>query len=404
MECRFCKKIIKNKFLGFNKMPLANTLEKKVANRTSKYNLDIYFCSDCYYVQTKLVQTPKNIFFDDYPYQSSLSKTFLDHCKKYSSELIESFNINQKSYVIEIASNDGYMLNFFKQKKIPHLGIEPTKLSEHSINKGINTIKSFFDLKLAKSLTKKNIKADLIIANNVLAHVPKIGNFAKGIRCILKSNGIVVFEFPHLLNLLKNNLFDTIYHEHFSYLSILFLEKLFKKHNLKIFKVIKTKIHGGSLRVFVSHLNSINNIQSSVKKIIKEEKDFGLDKQKIYLKFSRDLSLYKKFVKKKIDKLTKSKKIIAGYGAAAKACTLLNFLEIDYPVIHSIYDKSPFKHNKYVPGTKVIIKDSKLLKKDHFDYLIIFPWNIKKEIMKDVNKVKNNKVKFITLIPSFEIF
>jgi len=403
MKCRFCNEKIVKPFLHFEKMPIANNLRKKKQIVDELFDLKIFFCKKCYLTQTEEVQLPKIIFSENYPYQSSLSSTFLDHCKDYFNSLITDYSVSNKSFVIEIACNDGYMLKLFKEKNIQHLGIEPSNIYKYAKKNKINVIRDFFSYKLAKDLTKKKISADLVICNNVLAHVPDINDFIKGIKRLLNLNGVAVFEFPHLLQMIKNNLFDTIYHEHYSYLSIIFLKKVFKKEKLKIIDVRKTKIHGGSLRVFVTNIDAQYKTRKSVGKIINEEIKFSLNKMSTYKDFTKNILFYKKDVLNKLKYISQKNLKIVGYGAAAKATTLLNFLGIDYPTISFIYDKSPQKHNRYIPGKKILIKNNEGLKRDYFDYLIIFPWNIHDEIVSDIKKVRSESLKVITLLPKFKV-
>ena len=403
MKCRYCGETLKKPFIHFDKMPIANGLRSKKKNIDKLFDLKVFFCKKCFLSQTEEVVAPKFIFSKNYPYQSSLSSTFLVHCKNYFNDLLKNYLINTKSFVIEIACNDGYMLNLFKKKNIPHLGIEPTNIYKYAKKNKINVIKEFFSYQLAKELSQKKISAELIISNNILAHVPDINDFIMGIKKLLKINGIAVFEFPHVLNMLKKNLFDTIYHEHYSYLSLVFLQKVFQKNKLKIFDIKKTKIHGGSLRVFVSNETAKYKKRKAVDTLINEEIKFGLTKISTYNNFKKNILQYKNDVLKKLAALKKNNFKIVGYGAAAKATTALNFLEIDYPTLSYIYDKSPEKHDKYIPGKNILIKEVKELRFDIFDYLLIFPWNIKKEIIKDVKKFRKKSIKVITLVPKFKV-
>ena len=401
MHCRNCKTRIRKSFLKFKDFPLANNLKNKLSDHEERFDLKIYFCEVCFLVQANEVVVPKSIFTNQYPYQSSTSTKFLSHCEKYSNQIINEYNLNKKSFVIEVACNDGYMLNFFKKKLIPHLGIEPTNTAHIAKNKGINVTKKFFNLTLAKNLLKRNIQADCLIGNNVLAHVPDILNFLEGVKIILKKNGVAIFEFPHLLQLIKKNLFDTFYHEHYHYFSAISLSKIVRSSGLKIFKIKKTNIHGGSLRIFISHENSIYRVSSTVKKTIDEELGHKLNSLKTFEIFSKKLIVYKSNVQNLLKKL-KSKKIV-GYGAAAKASVLINYLKLSHKNIMHVYDKSKTKHDKYIPGTNIQIRDTRNLKNDEFDYLIIFPWNLSEEIKNDLKKLTNKKFKVVTLIPDFAV-
>ena len=305
--------------------------------------------------------------------------------------------------MIEIACNDGYMLNFFKNKSIPHLGIEPTNTVNIAKSKGINVVKKFFNLNYARNLKKSNYSADCLIGNNVLAHVPNIVDFLKGVKLLLKDNGVAVFEFPHLLTLIKYRFFDTIYHEHFSYLSIIFLEKVLKKTDIKIFDVKKTKIHGGSLRVFISHSTAKHKVKKSVNDVITEELLFKLDKKATYKEFAREVKSNIRNTKRTLLDLSKKNAQIIGYGAAAKATVMINLLNLNNKIIKYLYDKANFKHNKYIPSSNIKINDFNDLKIGDIDYVIIFPWNIKNEIIKQFINEGMIDFKVITLIPELSI-
>lgn len=405
MKCRICEKKITNVFCDLGKTPLANAyLKKKKFFKSEKYYpLKVFFCKRC-----KLPQLPEQVnvkkIFTKYDYFSSVSKSWLIHCKKYVNEIIKFLNLNKNSNVCEIASNDGYLLQFFKKKKINVLGVEPAKNIAIKARKvGIPTIDNFFSDKLSIQIKKKYGAQDLIICNNVLAHVPDIKGFLYGIKNLLSNNGIVTFEFPHLLNLIKYYQFDTIYHEHFSYLSISCLEKLFEKLDLKIFDIKKIKTHGGSIRLFVSHnKNSKTKISKRVGKIVSEEMKNKLFDDRTIKRFNTKILNIKSEFNELLFKLKKSKKIIAAYGAAAKGNTFLNYCNIKDDMIDFVVDKNPNKIGKFLPGSHIKIYDLKYLKKNQPDYLVILPWNIKKEILIEVKKIIN--CKFIICIPNIRIY
>jgi hypothetical protein len=408
LKCRFCKKENDQVVIDLGFSPPSNSYV--TINDLSKpeiyFPLKLFKCKSCNLVQTFDIASEKLFFSKNYAYLSSTSKTWLDHSKLYVDHVINEFSLTKKDLVIEIASNDGYLLKNFKKYKIPTIGIEPT-LSTAKIAKsiGIKTITKFFTYKLAKKLVEKNIRANLIIANNVLAHVPDINDFVKGIKILLSQEGTITIEFPHLLNLIKNNQFDTIYHEHFSYLSLNVVNQIFKKNKLKIFKTEKISTHGGSLRVFVTHSQLKQKIDNSVNLILKEEIKFKLDNIETYKLLKNNIMEIKHSFINFLIKAKKNNKKVIGYGAAAKANTILNFFGIKNDMVDFIFDNSKYKYNKYMPGSHIpIIKPSNVTKYD-FDYVIIFPWNIKEEIIEFFKKQNiAKKFKFVVLIPKFKIY
>jgi len=405
MKCRVCNKKIKIIFCDLGKSPLANSfLKKKTEFKTEKfYPLKVLFCKKC-----QLPQIPVHVrsekIFTKYDYFSSYSQSWLDHSRKFANDIIKFLKLNKNSNVCELASNDGYLLQFFKKKKINVLGVEPAKnVALYAERKKIKTIKDFFGLKLSHKIKKKYGYQNLVISNNVLAHVPDIKDFLKGIKNILSHEGIATFEFPHFLNLIKYNQFDTIYHEHFSYLTVNCLNKLFKKLELKIFDVKKIITHGGSLRVYACHKDNLKfKISNEVKKIIIQEIRSKIFHAKTFLIFNKKLIKIKKDFKKFIYNIKKSRKKIAAYGAAAKGNTFLSYCKVNEKDIDFIVDKNPSKINKYLPGSHIKTYNIKHLIKAKPDYLIILPWNIKKEI---ISQFKNKlNCRFVTCIPKIQIY
>lgn len=407
MKCRNCKRTVKNKWIDLGYSPPSNNyLSKKDLKRKENFlPLKVYVCKNCWLSQTKDYTSSKKLFRNDYAYYSSTSKSFLAHAKEYSYKIIKKLNLNSKSYVIEIASNDGYLLKNFLKKKIPCLGIEPATNTAKAAEKiGIKVIKKFFSSKLSRKLTKYNKKADLIIGNNVFAHVPDILDFAKGMEILLKKDGTITLEFPHLLELIKHKQFDTVYHEHFSYLSLIAVNNIFSKINLKIYDVETIKTHGGSLRIYVCKKENKIHISRNVNKVFNQEKRFGLNKISRYKNFQKKINKikdkFKKFLKEK--KLEGSK--ICGYGAAAKGNTLLNYCKINTDTIDFVCDAAKSKQNKILPGSHIPIFRPNKIKNEKPDYIIIFPWNLTKEIITQLSFVKKWKAKFVTVIPNLKTF
>ncbi len=406
-KCRFCDAELNNTFVDLGMSPLANSYVKpENLNKGEKYYpLHTYVCSNCLLVQLEEFESPEGIF-SDYAYFSSYSTSWLDHCQQYVQKVTSRFEINKDSQVVEIASNDGYLLQYFVQKDIPVLGIEPAKnVAVEAEKKGIKTITEFFGTGLAEKLVSKKMQADLLIANNVIAHVPNINDFVKGMKKLLKPNGIITLEFPHLLNLINKNQFDTIYHEHFSYISIIALKAIFEKNGLDIFDIEKLSTHGGSLRVYAKHIdNKAIEELSSVDDTLYEEKAYGLDKIETYVKFNEKVKEIKRNVLNYLINLKKHNKIIVGYGAPAKGNTLLNYCGAGVDFIDYTVDLSPHKQGLYLPGTHIPTYSPDRIKETKPDYVLILPWNLKNEIMNQIGYIKEWDGKFITLIPDIEVY
>ena len=405
MNCRSCGKSSKYSFLDLGISPPSNAFLNKKNDIEKVYPLKIFFCESCYLVQTHDFANRKELFNDNYVYFSGFSETWINHLKKFVSVLENKLYLKKNSFVVEIASNDGTLQEILSKKNYKSLGIEPTNSTAKVAEaKGLSVIKKFFGKDLSINLKKKNLKPDLIVANNVLAHVPKINDFISGLKILLKPRGIITIEFQHLLNIIKKNQFDTIYHEHYSYLSLISAKNIFLKHNLEIFDVEKLLTHGGSLRIYIKHNSDLSKKTSArFKKILNEEKKFGLDKIIVYENFQKKVENVRKDFLNFLKECKKKKKRLCAYGAAAKGNTFFNFLGIKSTHIPFIVDKNPFKIGKYLPGSKIIVKDIKFLIKDKPDYILIVPWNLEKEIMKQLSYIKKWKAKFITAIPYIKI-
>ena len=405
-KCRFCSSNVNHVFVDLGTSPLSNAfLKKENLEKLEKvFPLKVYVCQNCFLVQLPEFETPENIF-NEYAYFSSYSKIWLKHAESYANMISEKIKLGKDNLVIELASNDGYLLQFFKKKGIPVKGIEPAaNVAKIAEEKGIETIVEFFGEKLAKKLSSEETKADLIIGNNVLAHVPNINNFVKGVSILLKTNGIVNMEFPHLLQLIEHNQFDTIYHEHFSYLSLNTVKKIFEFHNLIIFDVEEIQTHGGSLRIYAKHkTNKIFKIQNSVNALLEKEKDFGLMTLSFYLEFAKKVELIKKKLIEFFNNTKQNGKKIVCYGAAAKGNTLLNFCKINKDSIAYVVDNNPHKQGLYLPGSHIPITNPEEIMKTKPDFILILPWNIKEEIMRDVSFIRDWGGKFVIPIPEVKI-
>ena len=405
-KCRFCSGLLEQVFLDLGKTPLANSYlaEEEIHKNEENFPLKALVCKECYLVQLEEFKTPQKIF-SNYAYFSSYSQSFLNHAKNYVEMISSRFEINQNSFVVEIASNDGYLLQFFKHKNIPLLGIEPAKnIAKNAEEKGIKTISEFFGKDFSIELIKKYKKADLIICNNVIAHVPKINDFISGLKILMSKSGILTIEFPHLMELVEHNQFDTIYHEHFSYFSFFVIQKILEKNGIKIFDVEKISTHGGSLRIFCTHSENSSIItKKSVSDLIKYEKEKGMMEINYYENFSTKINnTINQFIEF-CNKAKKDNKKMGGYGAPAKASTLLNYCKIKENIIEYVTDLSPHKQGLYLPGSHLHIKAPENIKKSKPDFVIIFPWNLQNEIMEQIDFIKEWGGKFVIPIPSLKI-
>ena len=404
--CRLCGTVFNHIFIDLGNTPLANSFLNEQELQKNEFTIPLvaYVCENCFLVQLKESSSPREIF-SDYAYFSSYSTSWLKHAENYVEMMLDRFHFNKKSLVIELASNDGYLLQYFNQRKINVLGIEPAaNVAKVAIKNGINTKIDFFTKDLALNLKNDQKQADLIVANNVLAHVPELNNFVNGIKILLKNDGLATFEFPHLLNLIKENQFDTIYHEHFSYFSLMTVITLFKNHGLEIFDVEELSTHGGSLRLFVKHENNNNFMPTeNIKNILDKEIEAGLNNLDTYTSFSISVEKIKKDLSDFIIKCKKNEKKIVCYGAPAKGNTLLNFCNIDKTLISYVVDKNIHKQGKYLPGIHLPIKSPNEITKSKPDYLLILPWNLQNEIMEEMNFIREWGGKFVIPIPEVKI-
>ena len=404
MNCRFCNTPLHFEFLDLVNSPPSNSfLSFDQLNEPEVFfPLRVWVCDNCFLVQIDEYEKSSAIFNNDYVYFSSFSKSWLNHAKNYCEEVVKRLSLNEASKVIEIASNDGYLLQFFLEKKIPVLGIEPTKnTASIAIEKGIETLTQFFGSVLAEELTKKGIQADLLIGNNVLAHVPNINDFVAGMKRILSLKGTITLEFPHLIQMINKNQFDTIYHEHFSYLSLYTVQKIFFQQQLEIYDVNEISTHGGSLRIYVKHLDDTSKqVSSKVSYLISQEKLNGVDTLAYYTGFIKKVEQIKiDFLSFLIAQKKKGIKVV-GYGAAAKGNTLLNYCGVKKDLISFVVDANPSKQDKYLPGSHIPVVSEEQLKKFHPDFVIIFPWNLSAEIMNQLSYIRDWGGKFLIPIPS----
>ena len=408
MNCRFCKNELTHEFVDLGFSPPSNSfLTKEQLNSPETfYPLKIMLCEKCFLVQIDEFAKHDNIFNADYVYFSSFSTSWLTHAKAYTQMMIKRFGFNENSQVIEIASNDGYLLQYFKEQGVPVLGIEPAvNTAVVAKEKGIESVVDFFGVRLANSLVAKGTKADLLLGNNVLAHVPDINDFVRGLKILLKENGVITFEFPHLLQLIDKNQFDTIYHEHFSYFSFYTTQKIFEKHGLQLFDVEEIPTHGGSIRIFAKHKeDNSKTVSDNVDRMLQKEKAFGLNELAIYQTFQKKAEKVKNDFTQFLLHAKQDGKKVAGYGAAAKGNTLLNFAGIKRDLLQFIVDASPHKQNKFLPGVHIPVYDEEKIKMEKPDYVVILPWNLKEEIYDQLTYIKEWGGKFVLAVPELEIF
>ena len=402
MRCRSCNAENLIDFCDLGRAPPSNNLitASQLGLQERWYPLKLKVCAECFLVQTKDVIKPDKIFTSDYVYFSSYSSTWTKHAEIFVQQAIQTYGLNHNSFVVEVASNDGYLLQFVKKSGIPCLGIEPAEeTSAIAVDKGINVINDFFDLKLGVEIAEKYGKADLIIANNVLAHVPDPANILRGFYSLLKTNGVVSVEFHSLKELMARQAIDTVYHEHFSYYSLHSFKKVAERALLKIVDVQELDSHGGSLRVFLTKDSSAQKVSNRVGDILTSEHKVGIDNIDTYENFSDTATDIKHGCINFLLKVKAEGLKIAGYGAAAKASTLLNFAEITTDLLPIIADKNPNKVGKYIPGCRVPIVSVEELIKFEPDLVAIFPWNIKAEIIEELTPRLSKKVKFFQLAP-----
>jgi len=408
MNCRFCQNKLTHQFVDLGFSPPSNSFLKpeQLNQPETFYPLRIMVCEKCFLVQIDEFASHEDIFNSDYVYFSSFSTSWLEHAQKYTEIMIERFKFDDKSQVIEIASNDGYLLQYFKKKGISVLGIEPTSNTAAAAKeKGIDTIIDFFGVRLATILSEQGTKADLLLGNNVLAHVPDIRDFVGGLKILLNSNGIITFEFPHLMQMIDKNQFDTIYHEHFSYLSLTTVRQIFNEFGLDIFDVEELPTHGGSLRIFAKHIENISIPNSGrVLAMLAKENQFGLTTIETYTTYQEASEKVKNdFLLFLLNAKNQGKKV-AAYGAAAKGVTLLNFCGVRKDLINFVVDASPHKQSKFLPGIHIPVVSEDEISKYKPDYVVILPWNLKDEISGQLSYVRSWGAKFVVAVPKLEIF
>ena len=406
MKCRHCKSELELEFLNLGNTPPSNAYLNKEDLRKPEitYPLRVLTCTNCWLVQTEDYTDADRLFNKDYAYFSSTSKSWLKHAADYCTMITNRLGLSENSFVVEIASNDGYLLKNFVSLGIPCLGIEPTKSTAEAASAiGIPVRQEFFGKDMGLSMANAGEQADLVIGNNVFAHVPDINDFTKGVAALLKPNGVVTLEFPHLLQLIQHSQFDTIYHEHYSYLSLYSVNSIFKAAGLRVFDVEELKTHGGSLRIYGCRRNSIHKETSSVQAIFAQEIQAGMKNKKIYSSFQKKAEKVKDSFISFLLKAKAEGKTVAGYGAAAKGNTLMNYAGIRPDLIPFICDAAKSKIGQYMPASHIPILAPSALDENTPDYLVILPWNIVGEIMKQNAHLVEKGTKFVIAVPELKI-
>ncbi|MEM9800021.1 MAG: class I SAM-dependent methyltransferase [Planctomycetota bacterium] len=403
--CRFCGAPLQDRFVDLGMSPLCESfLKADELNRGETfYPLNVWVCRECKLVQLEEYVSPGEIF-DDYAYFSSFSDSWLRHASRYCEMATERFGLDASSFVVELASNDGYLLRNFVEAGVPCLGIEPSHtVADAAKEAGIDTVVRFFGRELATELAAERGRPDLLLGNNVLAHVPDINDFVGGMKILLAETGVITMEFPHLLRMMDENQFDTIYHEHFSYLSLLTTSAIFRHHGLEVFDVEELPSHGGSLRVFTQHEGGPRAIEPAVEALIAEEKERGLDSLEGYAGFTPRVEKTKRDLLRYLIQAREEGKRVVAYGAPGKGNTLLNYCGIRSDLIEYAVDRNPYKHGRFTPGTHIPIHPPEKLDEDRPDVIVILPWNLQKEITKQLAHACDWGAKFVVPIPELEV-
>lgn len=407
MNCRHCKNELKHTFLDLGSSPPSNSyLSVKTLIEPEKwYPLKVLVCDKCWLVQTEDFVGFDEMFSEEYAYFSSFSTSWLEHSEKYVADMIARFGMDASSLLVEVAANDGYLLQFAQKQSIPCLGIEPTHSTAVAAReKGLEIVESFFGEMLAKELVAQGRNASLTAANNVLAHVPDINDFVKGFSILLREDGVSTFEFPHLLNLVNDIQFDTIYHEHFSYLSLTAVNEVFATNGLTVFDVEELNTHGGSLRVYAQRTDTgKRNITKAVRDLLAKEENAGMRSIAYYEGMEPRVRKVKSDLLQFLIAAKQKGKRIAAYGAAAKGNTMMNYAGIRSDLVDFVVDRNPAKQNRYMPGSRIPIVSEEKLKTEKPDYVCILPWNLKDEIMGQLDYIRAWNGKFVIAIPSLTI-
>ena len=404
--CRFCGCALHHTFADLGMSPLCETFlaAEELASMEPFYPLHVLVCESCFLVQLQEFVSPENIF-SEYAYFSSYSDSWLSHARTYARKMVDRFGLNRDSRVVELASNDGYLLQYFVEQAIPVLGIEPAaNVAKEAVRKDVPTLVKFFGLELARDLAREGTQADLIVANNVLAHVPDLRSFVAGMKTLLKPQGVITLEFPHLMRLMAGNQFDTIYHEHFSYFSFLTAKKVLAEFGLTVFDVEELPTHGGSLRVYARHAeDSSHPVAERVRELSDREQRAGFTSLDTYRSFDGQVKESKRKILAFLIEAKQSGKSIAGYGAPGKGNTLLNYCGIRTDFLDYTVDRNPYKHGKFLPGTHIPVFPPERIRQTQPDYVLVLPWNLRNEIRDQLSFIREWGGRLVVPIPDVEI-
>ena len=407
MKCRHCQAELTLPLVDLGSAPPSNAyLTQQTLHASEKYfPLRVLVCAECWLVQTEDYAGADELFSADYAYFSSFSTTWLKHAEQYVTDMAQRFALNTKSHIVEVAANDGYLLQYAQVNGIPCLGIEPTTSTANAARaKGIEIVEEFFGIKLAQQLVAKGKQADLTTANNVLAHVPDINDFVGGFVVLLKPTGVATFEFPHLLRLVTENQFDTIYHEHYSYLSLTAVMRIFEHNGLKVFDVEELSTHGGSLRVYAQRDDTgKREISLNVSQLLKREAAAGINSTSFYAGFQAKANKVKNDLLMFLIEAKQAGKIVVGYGAAAKGNTLLNYAGVRPDLLSYVVDRNSAKQDKFLPGCRIPIIEEEQLKKTQPDFVMILPWNLRAEVVGQLDYIREWGGQFVTAVPSLKV-
>lgn len=405
--CRFCGNPLHHTFVDLGMSPLCESFlsQEQLNQMEAFYPLHVRVCDHCFLVQLEAYVSPEHIF-TEYAYFSSYADTWLKQCKAYTDQMVERFNLDETSQVVELASNDGYLLQYFVEKQIPCLGVEPaTNIAKVAIARGVPTLNEFFGQECARKLVQQGKQADLVAANNVLAHVPDLNDFVAGIKILLKSQGVFTGEIQHLMRLMEANQFDTIYHEHFCYHTFTTLEKIFAAHGMTLFDVEELPTHGGSIRIYARHQDDVSKpISDRAIELKQREEQAGFTTLARYTNFDEQVRETKRKLLDFLIKARREGKTIVGYGAPGKGNTLLNYCGIRTDFLDYTVDRNPYKHGKYLPGTHIPIYPPSKIHETKPDYVLILPWNFKDEIMEQMSSIRDWGGQFVVPIPEVKVY
>jgi SAM-dependent methyltransferase len=406
MKCRFCDTQLHDVFLDLGSAPPSNAFLSATELNAPElhFPLHLYTCTDCHLVQVDEVQKHDALFSSDYVYFSSYSRTWLAHAERYVSHAVERLNLGSRHLVMEIASNDGYLLQYVKARDIPSIGIEPTASTAATArDRGIETLEQFFGEHFARGFATTRRQADLVIANNVLAHVPDLNDFVAGLNAVLAPEGVITVEFPHLLQLVAQRQFDTVYHEHFSYFSFHTAQRVFASHGLRIWDVEELPTHGGSLRLWACHVDAAHHEAPSVAALLAKEAVAGMLDMDYYRGFQPLADTIKNDFLAFLLDCKRSGKQVVGYGAAAKGNTLFNYAGVRPDLLGYVVDASPHKQGRYLPGSRIPVVAEARIRESRPDYVVILPWNLRDEIAAQLAYIREWGGQFVTAVPAMRV-